>query len=138
MSAAHSVPSTRILAGLVLGAVVGCTANALVQNGTLDGGVVSGVIKYATKPVGDIFLNLLFMAIIPLVFASSAFVPTALLPDWLAWFAERQPVSQTIEAIRYATFGIPQAEYMWNSLAWSVGTIAVAATLCSWRFRRAS
>ena len=72
MSASPSVPHTRILAGLVLGAVVGCTANALVQNGTLDGAVVAGIIKYATKPVGDIFLNLLFMAIIPLVFASLA------------------------------------------------------------------
>jgi DAACS family dicarboxylate/amino acid:cation (Na+ or H+) symporter len=72
MSASPSVPHTRILAGLVLGAVAGCTANALVQNGTLDGGLVANVIKYATKPVGDVFLNLLFMAVIPLVFASLA------------------------------------------------------------------
>ena len=42
------------------------------QNGTLDGAVVAGLVKFVTKPVGDIFLNLLFMAIIPLVFASLA------------------------------------------------------------------
>jgi DAACS family dicarboxylate/amino acid:cation (Na+ or H+) symporter len=72
MSAAHTVPHTRILLGLVGGAAVGCAANALVQNGTLDAGVVAGLVKYVTKPVGDVFLNLLFMAIIPLVFASLA------------------------------------------------------------------
>ena len=72
MSAAHTVPHTRILLGLVGGAAIGCAANALVQNGTLDGGLVAGVVKFVTKPVGDIFLNLLFMAIIPLVFASLA------------------------------------------------------------------
>lgn len=72
MSAAHTVPHTRILLGLVLGAALGCAANALVQEQTLDAGLVEGVVKYGTKPVGDIFLNLLFMAIIPLVFASIA------------------------------------------------------------------
>lgn len=70
MSAAHTVPHTRILLGLVGGAALGCTANALVQEAILNVNFVAGVIKYVTKPVGDIFLNLLFMAIIPLVFAS--------------------------------------------------------------------
>jgi DAACS family dicarboxylate/amino acid:cation (Na+ or H+) symporter len=72
MSAAHTVPHTRILLGLVGGAAIGCAVNALVQNGTLDGAFVAGLVKFVTKPVGDIFLNLLFMAIIPLVFASLA------------------------------------------------------------------
>jgi len=72
MSAAHTVPHTRILIGLVGGAVVGCTANALVQNGAIRADVVEKVIHYVTRPIGDIFLNLLFMAIIPLVFASLA------------------------------------------------------------------
>jgi DAACS family dicarboxylate/amino acid:cation (Na+ or H+) symporter len=72
MSAAHTVPHTRILLGLVLGAATGCAANALVQDHALDAGLVAGLVKYVTKPVGDIFLNLLFMAIIPLVFASIA------------------------------------------------------------------
>ncbi len=72
MSAAHTVPHTRILIGLVGGAVLGCTINALKTEGVIDGAFVAGLIKYVTKPVGDIFLNLLFMAIIPLVFASLA------------------------------------------------------------------
>src|SRR5262245_44628618 len=72
MSAAHTVPHTRILLGLVLGAALGCTAKALVENGAIPGEPVAAVVKYVTRPVGDIFLNLLFMAIIPLVFASLA------------------------------------------------------------------
>lgn len=72
MSAAHTVPQSRILAGLVLGAVAGCTVNALMQGGTIPGDAVKAVVKYGTKPVGDVFLNLLFFAILPLVFASLA------------------------------------------------------------------
>jgi DAACS family dicarboxylate/amino acid:cation (Na+ or H+) symporter len=72
MSAGHTVPHTRILIGLVGGAILGCTVNALKTEGVINGDVVALVIKYVTKPVGDIFLNLLFMAIIPLVFASIA------------------------------------------------------------------
>jgi DAACS family dicarboxylate/amino acid:cation (Na+ or H+) symporter len=78
MSAAHTVPHTQILLGLVGGAVLGCTANALVQEGMLNPDFVAGLVKYFTKPVGDIFLNLLFMAIIPLVFASIAIGVTRL------------------------------------------------------------
>src|SRR4051812_24392382 len=72
MSAAHTVPHTRILLGLVLGAALGSAANAMVQNAAIPGDVVAGVAKYVPRPVGDVFLNLLFMAIIPLVFASLA------------------------------------------------------------------
>ncbi len=72
MSAPSTVPHTRILIGLVGGAVLGCTINALKGEGVISGEIVAGVVKYVTKPVGDLFLNLLFMAIIPLVFASLA------------------------------------------------------------------
>ena len=72
MAAAHTVPHTRILAGLVLGAALGCGAKALVDAGTLPAGPVAWVVTNLTRPVGDVFMNLLFMAIIPLVFASLA------------------------------------------------------------------
>jgi DAACS family dicarboxylate/amino acid:cation (Na+ or H+) symporter len=72
MSAAHTVPHTRILLGLVAGAVAGCATNALVHNGAVPADAVEGLLKYLVRPVGQIFMNLLFMAIIPLVFASLA------------------------------------------------------------------
>lgn len=78
-----------------------------------------------------------FPILIPLVFLSSAFVPVGLLPDWAATFANHQPVSQTIEAMRHVAFGGYQPEYVVNSLLSSVGIIAVAAGISIWRFRRA-
>jgi ABC-2 type transport system permease protein len=41
-----------------------------------------------------------FPVMAPLVFASSAFVPVATMPDWLQPFAEHQPVSVTASAAR--------------------------------------
>ena len=58
---------TKILLGLLIGAVVGITANQVLGG---DHGVVVFVNKYLATPVGQIFLRLLFMIVIPLVFAS--------------------------------------------------------------------
>jgi DAACS family dicarboxylate/amino acid:cation (Na+ or H+) symporter len=90
MSTAHSVSHKSILLGLILGAVVGCAVNALTPPPELPPesslpavtGVpatiehpgqakwVGWIVNNLTKPVGAIFLNLIFFAIIPLVFAS--------------------------------------------------------------------
>lgn len=78
MSAAHSVSHTRILLGLVLGAALGCTANALVREGIIPAPPVDWVVKYLARPTGAVFLNLLFLAIVPLVFASLALGVTRL------------------------------------------------------------
>ena len=78
MAAAHTVPHTRILIGLVAGAAIGCGVNALVEQGVIPAGPVAWVVKNVTKPVGDLFLNLLFLPIVPLVFASLALGVTRL------------------------------------------------------------
>ena len=72
MAAHASVPHTRILIGLVAGAALGSALNLLVDAGTIPAEPVKWLVRNVTKPVGDVFLNLLFMAIIPLVFASLA------------------------------------------------------------------
>jgi len=58
---------TKILLGLLIGAVIGITANQ-----TLGGAhpTVEWVNRYLAGPVGQVFLRLLFMIVIPLVFAS--------------------------------------------------------------------
>lgn len=56
----------KILLGLVLGAVAGGLANALFPGA----GWVSFVADNIAGPVGSIFLNLLFMTVIPIVFTS--------------------------------------------------------------------
>ncbi len=69
------VPHTRILIGLVAGATLGCTLNALfVEPGppvkTPDW--LTWIINNITEPFGRVFLNLLIMTVIPLVFSSLA------------------------------------------------------------------
>jgi ABC-type multidrug transport system permease subunit len=46
-----------------------------------------------------------FPVIFPLTFASSAFVPTSTMPTWLRGFANHQPVSLVIDAVRDLTLG---------------------------------
>ena len=66
---------TKILLGLLLGAVAGMLANWLVGTGST---LVLWTNRYVAGPVGAIFLNLLFMIVIPLVFASLALGVTSL------------------------------------------------------------
>ncbi|MDP9497959.1 MAG: ABC transporter permease [Actinomycetota bacterium] len=79
-----------------------------------------------------------FPLLFPLVFASSAFVPTQTMPDGLRAFAEHQPVTAVINAVRALTLGGPTTSWVLQSVAWSVGLLAVAAPLAVHRYRRAS
>jgi DAACS family dicarboxylate/amino acid:cation (Na+ or H+) symporter len=60
---------TKILLGLLVGAILGVTAN-LTLGGT--NAYVVWTNKYLAGPVGQIFLRMLFMVVVPLVFASIA------------------------------------------------------------------
>jgi ABC-2 type transport system permease protein/oleandomycin transport system permease protein len=79
-----------------------------------------------------------FPLLAPLVFASSAFVPVESMPGWLQAFAERQPLSITVGAVRALCLGGPTASLVLQSLAWSVGIVAVFAPLAVRRYRRAA
>lgn len=57
---------TKILLGLALGAVAGVVVNMTAG----DADWVADLNRYVTGPVGQIFLRLLFMIVIPLVFAT--------------------------------------------------------------------
>jgi ABC transporter DrrB family efflux protein len=46
-----------------------------------------------------------FPVVFPLTFASSAFVPTSTMPSWLRAFADHQPVTIVINAVRSLTIG---------------------------------
>ena len=60
---------TKILLGLVVGAALGVTANLVLGGGHA---AVVWLNKYLAGPVGQIFLRMLFMIVVPLVFASIA------------------------------------------------------------------
>jgi ABC-2 type transport system permease protein/oleandomycin transport system permease protein len=71
-----------------------------------------------------------------LTFASSAFVSPATMPGWLEWFAEHQPLSITVDAIRACCIGGPTATKVLQSIAWSVAIIAVFAPIAVRKYRR--
>lgn len=85
-----------------------------------------------------------FLPIFPLVFASSVFVPTASMPDWLQVFAENQPVSVIANAVRslmvpeeaLPALGLNQATLIWQSFAWIAVIIAVFGPLAVRQYRR--
>jgi DAACS family dicarboxylate/amino acid:cation (Na+ or H+) symporter len=60
---------TKILLGLVLGAIFGIAAYLLFG---LNHPTIEAINKYVAVPVGQIFLRMLFMIVVPLVFASIA------------------------------------------------------------------
>jgi ABC transporter DrrB family efflux protein len=78
-----------------------------------------------------------FPVLVPLVFASSAFVPVSTMPSWLQPFAEHQPVSATASAARALMLGGPTTSFLLQSLAWCACLIIVCAPLAVWLYRRA-
>ncbi len=79
-----------------------------------------------------------FIWVFPLVFASSAFVPTAHMPGVVRAFAEINPVTLAVNAARSLMIGHGQAlDPALGALAWLVGLLLVFIPLSVRAFRRA-
>jgi len=79
-----------------------------------------------------------FIVVFPLTFISSAFVPVPSMPEPLRAFAEVNPFTITVDAMRSLWLGVPAANNVWGAVAWSVAIIAVFAPLAVMRYRRAT
>lgn len=77
-----------------------------------------------------------FIFIFPLTFISSAFVPTDTMPSALRVFAENQPVTQVINAIRAWLVGTPMNNANWKAFIWCVAIIVISVPLATRMFRR--
>jgi len=132
---------TSIVANVVSLAVVVAVALAMgFRTGASVGGwlAVTGILVLFT-------LALTWLAVIPgltaktvdgasafsyplifLPFVSSAFVPTASMPGPVRWFAENQPVTSIVDAIRALFAGEPVGADLWTALAWCAGILVVA------------
>jgi ABC-2 type transport system permease protein/oleandomycin transport system permease protein len=105
---------------------------------------ISATIGLALKDVESVQAAS-FVWLFPLVFASSAFVPTASMPGWLQTIADINPVTSTVNAVRLLVLGdtIPGIfeyslqTYMLQSIAWSLGLLAIFIPLAINRYRRA-
>jgi ABC-2 type transport system permease protein/oleandomycin transport system permease protein len=77
-----------------------------------------------------------FVAIFPLVFASSIFVPVDTMPDWLQAIANVSPVTATADAARALAIGGNVWSSLWQVLAWVGGILLVFVPLCVRKYRR--
>lgn len=71
-----------------------------------------------------------------LPFLSSAFVPTASMPGPVRWFAENQPVTSIVNAVRALLLQQPVGTGIWIALAWCVGILIVAYVIAMVTYRR--
>src|SRR3954447_8401377 len=74
--------------------------------------------------------------LILLPFISSAFVPTETMPGPVRAFAENQPVTSIVNAIRDLFTGQPLGAGVWIALAWCIGLLAVTYGFAMAIYRR--
>jgi ABC-2 type transport system permease protein len=84
------------------------------------------------------------MIVFPFAFISSAYVPVSSMPSWLRVFAEHQPLTYMVDAVRALTLG-PQAQallghpssyYVSRSLVWALAIVVVSLPIAVWKYRR--
>jgi oleandomycin transport system permease protein len=77
-----------------------------------------------------------FMIILPLTFASSAFVPAETMPGWLQAFVKVNPVTAVIDSARGLLLGGAVATPVTKAILWIVAIQALFAPLAIARYRR--
>ena len=76
-----------------------------------------------------------FFVIFPLTFISSAYVPPNTMPEPIMIFAENQPFTHVMNAIRALMMGTAINDSGWLAFAWCIGIIIFAVPLATWIFR---
>ena len=71
-----------------------------------------------------------------LPFISSAFVPTESMPGPVRAFAEHQPVTSIVNAIRALLSNQPVGNNIWSALVWCLGILVVAYAFAMLAYKR--
>jgi ABC transporter DrrB family efflux protein len=95
-----------------------------------------GVATGALVRTPEALQGIIFAAVFPLTFVSSAFVPTDTMPGWMQIFAENQPMTQVVNAVRDLTLGTHLYSAELPSVLWSAGILLVAFPLGLWLYNR--
>lgn len=77
-----------------------------------------------------------FLVTFPLMFASSAFVPTDRLPGWLQALATVNPLTYAMDAARGLALDLPVGNRIWLALGMSLLVAVAGATVAVRGFRR--
>ena len=95
-----------------------------------------GVAMGAWVRTPEALQGIIFALVFPLTFVSSAFVPTATMPDWLRVFAENQPMTHVVNAVRDLTLGTDLYSAAVPSILWSLAFLVVFFPLGVWLYTR--
>ncbi|HMC41432.1 MAG TPA: ABC transporter permease [Acidimicrobiales bacterium] len=79
-----------------------------------------------------------FAPVLPLVYLSGAWIPVAAMASGVRAFARNQPVNVTVEAVRTLGEGTHAYHWIWQSLAWSGGLLALSGMLAVRLYGRAA
>lgn len=93
--------------------------------------VIPGLTAKSVDGAGAFAYPLIFLP-----FISSAFVPTATMPGPVRAFAENQPVTSIVNAIRDLFTQQPVGTDIWIALAWCLGILVVAYVFAMATYRR--
>ena len=162
------IPRTAVLAGRALAdtGVLAWTLAVTVAIGfavgfRLHGDLTAGVAAFALCLLFGFAFDWLFITIglvagnaqaaqgmsllvFPLTFVSSAYVPVDSMPGWLQAFAEHQPVTVMVDAVRAlalgdsaeAVLGHSAGHYVVAAVLWAAAITVVFATVAVARFHR--
>ena len=93
--------------------------------------VIAGLSAKSGEGAGAFAYLLIFLP-----FISSAFVPTETMPGPVRVFAESQPVTSIVNAIRDLLTQQPVGTDIWIALAWCVAVLVVAYVVAMVTYRR--
>jgi len=130
-----------LLAGLVIGFRSGASftdwllITGIILLFTLAFSWLSAIVGVYAKSVEGVQW-LTFIIVFPLTFASTAFVPGDSMNPVLKAFAENQPITHVVEAVRALMMGTPIGNHGWLAVIWCVGILVVSIPLATWLFRR--
>jgi len=130
---------------IVAGLIIGFRTSASFTDWLLIAGIIllftlafswlSAILGVLAKSVEGVQW-LTFVLVFPLTFASTAFVPGDSMTPALKAFAENQPITHVVEAVRALMLGLPIGNHGWLSVIWSAGILIIAIPLASWLFHR--
>jgi ABC-2 type transport system permease protein len=92
---------------------------------------IAGLTAKSVDGAGAFSYPLIFLP-----FISSAFVPTKSMPSVVRAFAENQPVTSIVEAIRALLSSQPVGNDIWIALAWCLGILIVAYLFAMYAYKR--
>jgi len=95
-----------------------------------------GALMALFVPNAEALQQISFIIILPLTFASSAFVETSTMPTALRTFANNQPVTQVVNSVRALTLDKPIGGAAAATLIWCFGILIVAVPLSAVVFKR--